>query len=94
MTTLHLINKPGEPIKLCQRALTPGDAILLLEDGIYLLSSNTSFLGTLTKKHSIYILDNDQQARGILCHDNNIIAVDYARFVDLTIFYDRVISWF
>ncbi|MDP0587801.1 MAG: sulfurtransferase complex subunit TusB [Candidatus Endonucleobacter bathymodioli] len=94
MAILHLINKPGEPINLCQRTLTSGDGILLLEDGIYLLNSNTSLLSTLTENHSIYFLDNDHRARGTLVHVKNIIAVDYAQFVDLTICYDHVISWF
>ncbi len=94
MTTLHIINKLGQPLTLCQRSLAVGDGILLIEDGVYLLGSNIPLLSTLIENYTVHYLDSDRQARGIPCHNKHITAIDYSQFVELTAYFQRSISWF
>ncbi|MDD7804001.1 MAG: sulfurtransferase complex subunit TusB [Endozoicomonas sp. (ex Botrylloides leachii)] len=96
MKTLHLINKPGQPLKLCQRVLADNDALMLIEDGVYLLSAQQDTLNKNTGNHIIYALHADIKARAVEYNIATmaVTVVDYTSFVKLTVDYDRVISWF
>ncbi|WP_263078966.1 sulfurtransferase complex subunit TusB [Endozoicomonas sp. Mp262] len=94
MTTLHLINKPGQPFTLCQQALAPDDSILLIEDGVYLLQAAAEQIKKLACTVSCYCLETDHLARGVTPSTLPVTAVDYGQFVHLTTEHDKVISWF
>lgn len=95
MATLHLVNKPGQPFLLCQRALAPGDGLLLIEEGVYLLLAEAEAINALSSSVFCYYLASDGQARGILpVAEQPVTAVDYPQFVQLTQDHDRVVSWF
>ena len=94
MATLHLINKPGEPFHLCQRALTAGDALFFIEDGVYLLQSAAEQLSAMTHEIHCHYLMPDAQARGITPQTQSISPANYEQFVQLTTDYPKVISWF
>ncbi|WP_330926402.1 sulfurtransferase complex subunit TusB [Candidatus Sororendozoicomonas aggregata] len=91
MRTLHIINKTGNPLVLCQRVLTEKDGILLIEDGVYLLAECAGTLTRLSQQHPIYALEADVNARGMTT--NSIELASYPRFVTLVAEYDRAISW-
>ena len=94
MKTLHLINKPGQPFTLCQRVLADNDALMLIEDGTYLLSARHACLKQAADQHAVYALDADVSARGIAPDIEAVSPISYRRFVALTAEYDQVISWF
>lgn len=94
MASLHLINKPGEPFRLCQRVLVKGDAVLLLEDGIYLLVASINIMAEMAAIYDIYCIDADQKARGVSHNVSAIKSIDYMYFVKLTCQYKRTLSWF
>lgn len=91
MNTLHTVNKPDQPLQLCLRALNPDDAILLIEDGIYNITSHQIELQSIPQ--AIYVLADDLKARGIKNH-HYFTTVNYHEFAQLTEQYDRVLSWF
>lgn len=94
MSTLHTVNKPGQALELCLRSLLLGDAILLLEDGVYALLEASDVLKEVTLDVPLYVLEADIAARGVSNHqDLDISAVDYAGFVELTETHDKVMSW-
>jgi len=101
MSILHTVNKsPFEHSTLtsCLRLASPGDGILLLEDGVYAGLVNSPFsvhLESSLERFRIYVLEPDLLARGILnlVHPN-LQRVDYAGFVDLTTCYSKVQAWF
>ncbi len=77
-------------------AVSPGDMILLIEDGVY--HSVAANLDTLTSRHpqlSLYALESDVQARGVGNFlDQSIEIINYNLFVQLSCKADRVVSWF
>ena len=94
MSTLHTINKTGQPLELCLRSLLPGDAILLLEDGVYALFAADDVLSEVLGDVPVYVLEADVLARGINNrNDLDITVIDYAGFVELTECHDKVMSW-
>lgn len=98
---LHMVNKsPFERNNLesCLRLATKGSPILLLEDGVYAATRNTTFTAKLeaaAKNHPFYVLGPDLQARGI--GKDRLIAgitvVDYGDFVDLVVEHGPSLSW-
>lgn len=93
MTTLHILNKlsPEHPASRdCLRVLKKGDALLLIEDGVYLTQRNR-----ISKKSAkVYALQHDLHLRGLSPMQNHIKIINDAEFVDLCTQYDKVISWF
>lgn len=88
---LHLVNKSPTDryaFDTCFRMAKPGDAILLIEDGVYAAMANSDFASNVTARlgdFSFYVLGPDVNARGLgdipLIEDIKI--VDYEGFVDL-----------
>lgn len=97
---LHTVNKsPSErnALDTCLRHATPGDAILLIEDGVYAAlrdSHCTPLLQEALQSLRVYALRPDVEARGI---GNKllegIVLVDYGGFVDLTLEHSPVMAW-
>jgi len=98
---LHMINKsPFERNSLdsCLRLAAKGSPILLLEDGVYAATKNTSMSAKVeaaVKDNPICVLGPDLQARGIAADKviDGIKVVDYGGFVDLVVEHGPTQSW-
>ena len=94
---LHTVNKTGESLSRCLSIASQGDAVLLIEDGVYAAMDNTAnrqTWETIPTNMSCYVLVEDLAARGI--SDKMLAQVtpaDWTLFVSLTTEYDKVISW-
>lgn len=95
MSTLHLVNRSPFSSRILEsldKALAEGDAVLLIEDGVYgVLSSALSPLGSRAR---LYALDEDCLARGLDAFDQGIERVDIAGFVRLSAECQRTLAWF
>ena len=90
---LHTINKTGAAVTRCLEVLSNNDAILLLEDGVYLAQDN-AVLQNMPETIKIFALSDDLSARGIANNvHENVSKVDWPGFVTLTTEYDKVVSW-
>lgn len=96
MGTLHLINKSpqsSDALAACLRVLAQGDAILLIEDGVYAALAGSESAQSLVDLGSA--LQADLEARGLSGRlAAGIDSVDDAGFVELCTRCDRVMSWF
>lgn len=101
MSTLHTVNKSPFGTGALQSALAhckDGDAVLMIEDGVYGALSGTALTQIMEEKGktvSLYALTPDVEARG-LAKDKlqaGVQGVDYAGFVDLVAKYDRTQAW-
>ena len=95
MSALHTIS--GSPssglLDSCLKLICPGDGILLIQDGVY-YGCPPYLLDCVSRDNSIFALREDLLARGVLSKlAERIDPVGYRRFVELTIDYDKVISW-
>lgn len=98
---LHTVNKsPFEKSSLetCLGYCLPGNAVLLIEDGVYAAMKNTSTSNKIANAlvtTPIFVLGPDLKARGIA--ESKIIegikVVDYGGFVDLAVEHDKVQAW-
>lgn len=90
-TTLHILNRGPNQTELlqhCLDAMTSGDALLLIEDGVYWSTAH------FTEKLSgvdLYVLTADLEARGL--KEPRGQSVDDDEFVDLTVVHSRSVSW-
>lgn len=101
MSTLHTVNKsPFERSAFVSALnhLRPGDALLMMEDGVVGARKGSAFAGLLenaAKSCSVYVLGPDLAARGM--GETDMIAgaklVDYGGFVDLVATHDRTQAW-
>lgn len=86
---LHTINKsPFEncTFDTCIRFLQPGDAILLIEDGVYAVQAGNRFSAIITnllENNPVFALQPDLEARGITIVTQGVQCVDYEGFVGL-----------
>ncbi len=97
---LHLVNRsPSSPAALqaCLRVSSPGDAILLIEDGVYcgkLPEAEFTGLFQLPDDITLYALETDVLARGIKAQmAGKIILIDFDRFVELTEQHSACQNW-
>jgi len=96
---LHTLNKAPSHEALSKQLADiadTGDSILLIEDGVYHCLSSTLLTDEYAKENKVqvYALSEDALARGISIDNNNITFIDYAKFVELTLTHDKVISWY
>ena len=101
MSTLHTVNKSpfgNGSLLSCVKHCKPGDAVLLIEDGVYgaLAASNVADqvqegLGEV----ALYVLSGDAGARGIGTDKmiSGTKSVGYDGFVDLVAKHDRTQAW-
>lgn len=95
---LHTVNQSPfttNTLAQCLSYIDDGDAILLLENGVYGALSSQSLAAQLTNK-TCYVIEADLQARGLLEQDRltHIKLIDVNQFVELTTQYDLVQSWY
>lgn len=92
---LHKISSsPFEHLSLqhCLQRMHDSDGLLLTQDAVYTLMHEALYF-KLTELHCVYVLMEDAQARGVQMKSDNIQLITYAEFVELSLKYDKVISW-
>ena len=97
---LHTVNKSpfhANALLSCLRVAKEGSTILLIEDGVYAALKGTKATPTLEealRKHTVYALEADLQARGVRdqIHEG-VKTVDYGGFVDLVAEHNTVQAW-
>lgn len=92
---LHTVNKNKDCLHNCIEVLNDGDAILLIEDGVYAATSvNKDVWENIPASVSLFALENDLLSRGV---SEKLLSrfesISSTRFVDLSCTYDKVISW-
>lgn len=101
MSILHTVNKsPFEKstFKSCLDHARSGDAVLLIEDGVYAATSGTAAAKLIAGRNgevALYALGADLAARGISKRSviEGISVVDYGGFVDLVTEHDVSQAW-
>lgn len=101
MATLHTVNKsPFETSTLlsCLNHCVVGDAVLLIEDGVYGALKGSKAAGMiegLTSQLKFYALGPDISARGIAKGKllDGVAVVDYPGFVDLVTSHGGTHAW-
>ena len=94
---LHLVNKSpydGNNLNTATSIMKNGDALLLIEDGVYGAIKKGKAAAFLAG-HTVSVLGPDLAARGITEDKlvDGVKIVDYAGFVDLVEANDKVQSW-
>jgi tRNA 2-thiouridine synthesizing protein B len=101
MSTLHTVNKSPferETMATAFGHAARGDAVLIIEDGVYGVRKGTTFAKTIEESCAIckvYALGPDLAARGIKTADmiDGVKVVGYDGFVDLVAGHGRVCAW-
>lgn len=101
MSTLHTVNKSPfatQALISCLNHAKAGDAILMIEDGVYGGLGGTGLteiIAEFGKNVSLYVLSPDLAARGMDAGRliEGIEGVDYSGFVDLVANHDRTQAW-
>ncbi|MFZ4700859.1 MAG: sulfurtransferase complex subunit TusB [Candidatus Methylumidiphilus sp.] len=101
MGILHLVNRsPGESLALiqCLERAGSGDAVLLLESGVYATLKSALLAPRLAESLrtvTVYALAADLAARGIGSEEilAGVELVDYEGFVNLSILHTPILSW-
>lgn len=89
MKSLYIINRP-QKLKEALPYITEHDGILLIEDAVILATNDH----TRTNASNLYVLSEDLIARGLKEKSSSRwVSVDYPQFVDLTLQYDKSVSW-
>ena len=85
MAALHLLSKPGAAAS-CLAAVAPGDAVLLLGDGVFALTA----LGDSAAP--VGVLREDAASRGVAVPDH-VRPMSQADFVDWVVAFDTSVTW-
>lgn len=101
MSTLHTVNKSpfsNRSLLSCLNHASDGDAILMIEDGVYGAATGTGLSDEVAARGnavSLYVLGPDLAARGIDAGRliEGISSVDYAGFVELAASHDLTHAW-
>ncbi|PWC09345.1 sulfurtransferase complex subunit TusB [Brenneria corticis] len=77
------------------RCLGPGDALVLLQDGVIAALANSETASRLLRASiPLYVLQNDADARGVAAQiSNNFSLISYTQFVQLTVQYPQQLAW-
>jgi tRNA 2-thiouridine synthesizing protein B len=94
--TLHIVSKSpfsSQALHDCLQSLTEGDALLLLEDGVYALKHQA--LHDL-QEAKVYCLIADSEARGMQASSTlpSVEMINDARWVQLCTEHNPIVSWF
>ena len=95
--TLHTVNASPASAAFadCQRLLAPGDALLLLGDGVYAALEGTAARSALDASPAhVYLLQPDAAAAGVLGRIDGAELVDIDGFVALSEHYARQLAWY
>ncbi len=87
MATLHIVNKAAA-LEACLPLMADGDALLLIEDGVYAARRNPGVPGTF------HALESDLQARGLVERvDASFQVVSYDGFLGLVEQHQPIVTW-
>ncbi|MEB6337247.1 sulfurtransferase complex subunit TusB [Serratia rhizosphaerae] len=76
------------------RQASPGDALLLLQDGVLAALAGAHLDLLLAAPISLYALRNDLEARGLSGHiSHKVTVIDYNHFVELTTMHRSQMAW-
>ena len=102
MSVLHLVNKAAA-FKDCLALMAPGDALLLIEDGVYAArrpaspadgAAGAGEAELPALPDACYALDSDLEARGLLGRmDSRFQAISYDGFVGLVEKHQPIVTW-
>jgi tRNA 2-thiouridine synthesizing protein B len=95
MSTLHTLSKAPSfgLLNTCLSIIQTGDAVLLIEDGVYHCQQPAQLLKKAGVK--FYCLREDLIARGLI--DRKLGAIETVStqgFVDLCVSHDGIVNWF
>jgi tRNA 2-thiouridine synthesizing protein B len=97
---LHIVNKsPSQTRTLdsCLRLAQAGDALLLIEDGVYAATTRSPAAGAVRQaaaRLKVYALQADLDARGVATALlEGVTPIDYGGFVDLVAEHPNNQSW-
>jgi len=97
---LHIVNKfhaQTRSLESCLRLAQDGQALLLIEDGVYAATKGgaaTAGLAAATRRLKVYALQPDLEARGMAgALIDGVTAIDYGGFVDLVAEHSTSQSW-
>ena len=101
MSTLHTVNKSPfatETMLSCLNHCVDGDAVLMIEDGVYGALANSRISEAVQAKVgsvALFVLGPDAEARGLNQDKclSDVGRVDYDGFVDLVTQHDRTQAW-
>ena len=87
MATLHIVNR-ADALADCLPLLADGDALLLIEDGVYAACTTA---GAPAPCHA---LADDLEARGLTSRiDTGVKIISYEGFVDLVERHQPIVTW-
>ena len=102
MSVLHLVNKAAA-FEDCLELMAPGDALLLIEDGVYAArrpvapadgAAGAGEAEPPALPDACYALESDLEARGLLGRmDSRFQAVSYDGFVGLVEKHHPIVTW-
>lgn len=100
MSVLHLVNKAAA-FEDCLALMAPGDALLLIEDGVYAARRPAAPADGAAGADeppalpdACYALDSDLEARGLLGRiDSRFQAISYDGFVGLVEKHQPIVTW-
>lgn len=90
MSTLHIVScSPfsSDSLSRCLSLLSEGDALLFIENGVYVVNSSVQLPPTIP----CYLLEEDLAARGLSA--TALSTVNYDGFVRLVCDHDNSVSW-
>ena len=97
---LHIVNKSPldrNTLDICLATAQPGGALLLIEDGVYAVTSGNAAQGKIEQamgRMKVYALKPDLEARGMADRVlPGVSLVDYGGFVDLVTEHPTCQSW-
>jgi tRNA 2-thiouridine synthesizing protein B len=94
---LHTLNASpaSAAFSECLALLEPGDAVLLLGDGVYAALAGTASCTALEATGAeIFVLESDARAAGLLGRLQNADVLDMDGFVALSERLERQMSWY
>ena len=90
---LHIV-KSQQAIPEVLRYAQSSDAILLVEDAVYLANPKHHLYDCILRHNEVVVLSPDSRARGISdLISHQIIQVDYLGFVELTERFQQSLTW-
>lgn len=93
---LHLVKQSpyaSYSLQQCCQKLADDDGLLLMQDAVLALTMDNPCLASLATRQALFALSADCLARGLKSHTSPCTLLDYPDFVELTLKYDKVISW-
>lgn len=92
---LHIVNQSPfthTALTQCLRAFGPEDSLILIEDGVLLLT-NPAFTPDLPPAVRLFALQPDADARGLGIDPDIATAVGFPQFVELVTQHQKTMSW-